>query len=119
MRSMSILLALVAATPAAAQNRGGAQDQDETAQQGEFTPLATGFAGGVANSAVGEVGQRQTRAQAAPNTQPMARINSRINNRINNRLQNRIDRSYNPQATAVTPFEVAEKQVQTPGPDSR
>jgi hypothetical protein len=116
---MSILLALVAATPAAAQDRSGAQDQDETAQQGEFTPLAPGFAGGVANSAVGEAGQRQTRAQAAPNIQPMARIDSRIDNRINNRLQTRIDRSYDPHAIAVTPFEVAEERAQNPGPESR
>lgn len=74
-------------------------------------------AGRVAESAVGQAGQRQTaaRTQAQIQAEPMARINSRIPNRVQSRIRNRIDRNYNPQANATSPFEVAADQVQTPG----
>lgn len=69
--------------------------------------------GNVADSIVGRAGQRQTREQAAPNTQPMARIVSRINNRVQNRIRNRIDRNYDLQANSDSPFEAAEEQARS------
>lgn len=74
-------------------------------------------AGRVAESAVGQAGQRQTaaRTQAQIQAEPMARINSRIPNRVQNRVRNRIDRNYDPLANATSPFEVAADRVQTPG----
>ncbi len=95
--AMLCALALIAA-PAAA--------QEQAPQQ----------AGQVAESAVGEVGQRQTRDQAPANIEPMGRINNRIANRVQNRIRNRIDRYYDPRANATSPFEVAADQVQTVTP---
>lgn len=68
--------------------------------------------GHVGESAVGEVGQRQTGARTQIRTEPMARISSRVPNRVQNRIRNRIDRHYNPQANAASPFEVAADQVE-------
>lgn len=48
--------------------------------------------GRTADSAVGEVGQRKTRADPATGIQPMARIDNRIQNRVQSRIRNRIDR---------------------------
>jgi len=65
------------------------------------------------------VGQRQTRAETAPNIVPTARLNGRIANRVQLRMRNRIDRYYDPQANAASPFEVAGDQaraVELPAP---
>lgn len=58
-----------------------------------------------------EVGQRQTRDQAAPNVEPTRRISNRIQNRVQNRIRNRIDRYYDPQANAASPLEIAADQA--------
>jgi len=73
-------------------------------------------AGRTAQSAVGEVGQRQTRDQAAPNLKPLARIDTRIANRVQNRIRNRIDRDYDPQGNASTPFTEAETRERNSHP---
>ena len=65
------------------------------------------------DASVGEVGQRQTRDDAAPNIDPLGRINNRIENRVQNRLRNRIDRDYDPTANANAPFERAERKART------
>lgn len=65
--------------------------------------------GQVAESAVGQVGQRQT--AAAIETGPMGRVNTRIQNRVQNRIRNRVDRSYDPTANTTSPFKVAAEQV--------
>ena len=69
--------------------------------------------GRVAESAVGEAGQRQRRDKEVGNIQPMARLNTRIINRVQTRLRNRVDRYYDPQANASSPFVVAEEQLRT------
>jgi hypothetical protein len=69
--------------------------------------------GRVAETAVGEAGQRQTTAEVLAD--PMARINTRIPNRVQSRIRNRLDRYYDPQANATSPFEAAADQVQTAG----
>lgn len=56
--------------------------------------------GRTADTATGPVGQRQTRAEAAPNIDVTGRIDSRVRNRIESRLRNRIDRYYDPAAAA-------------------
>lgn len=76
-------------------------------------------AGRVANSAVGQAGQRQTREQPVIGIEPMTRVNSRIQNRVQSRVRNRVDRFYNPQANVASPFEVASDQVRTTGSLSR
>lgn len=65
--------------------------------------------------AAGKVGQRQTREEAAPNLQSLRRVQNRISNRVQSRLRNRIDRFYDPQANATSPFEVASDQARTTG----
>jgi hypothetical protein len=66
--------------------------------------------GRVAQSGVGEAGQRQTRDQTQ-GIAPMARISNRIQNRVQSRIRSRIDRDYDPQAKATSPFEAAEDQA--------
>lgn len=74
--------------------------------------LAQGPAvGRTAQSSVGQIGQRQGRGQAAEVIQLPGPTNSRIQNRVQSRIRNRIDRSYDPQANAVSPFEVAGDQA--------
>lgn len=70
--------------------------------------------GRVAQSTVGEAGQRQTREQAAVDGRaPMARLSSRIRNRVENRIRNRIDRYYNPQVDITSSFRAAENDART------
>ncbi len=64
----------------------------------------------VANSAVGEAGQRNTTAQLAD--RPGTRLLGRLQNRVQSRLRNRIDRYYDPQANTTSPFAVAAEQAQ-------
>lgn len=78
------------------------------------TPLMAQDAtsGRLARSAVGEVGQRQTRAEAsAQGLAPTARLQNRIRNRIQSRLDNRIDRNFSPQENASAVFEAATQQA--------
>lgn len=71
--------------------------------------------GKVANSTVGQVGQRQTHGQPLAGIEPLARIDSRIENRVQSRIRNRIDQYYDPQANARSPFEVAGDKVRAAG----
>src|SRR3546814_10785174 len=66
--------------------------------------------GQIAESAVGQVGQRQT--ATAIDTGPMGRVNTRIQNRVQHRIRHRLDRSYDPTANTTSPFEVAAEQTQ-------
>lgn len=68
-------------------------------------------AGSTGRSAIGQVGQRQTRDQTVAGIEPLARINNRIQNRVQSRQRNRIDRFYDPRANAISPFEVAGDQA--------
>lgn len=72
-----------------------------------------GLQGAARNPTVGagEIGQRQTRADAAPNVNPVGRLGKRVENRIENRIRNRIDRKYDPTANATSPFERAEERA--------
>ena len=60
-----------------------------------------------ARSSVGQVGQRQTRAQAAASIQPMGRIATRIDNRIQSRLHSRIDPTYDANDDAAAQLKLA------------
>lgn len=92
------LLLLTLATPVSAQERSG---------------------GRTAETSVGEVGQRQRRDEAAPHLKPMVRIPSRIQNRVQSRIHNRLDRYYDPQSNAASPFEVAGEQGRKAGGPNR
>lgn len=129
MRRALIFMGLLIATPALAQSRYGSDGrdtglddqigQDEPQPQPQPTATPPAQPGRVATSSVGQVGERQTREQAAPNTQPMDRIDSRIQNRVQSRIRNRIDRYYDPRANAASPFEVASDQARTAGKSRR
>lgn len=107
----------LAAPPALAQDARGRASSPELArdggdaddQQAQPSPpvVENQRPGRVAGSAVGLVGQRQTRGQTIGGVTPMARIDNRIRNRVQSRIRNRIDRDYDPQANAASPFEVA------------
>ena len=68
-----------------------------------------------ANTGAGEVGQRQTSSEAAPNIEPIARLSNRIENRVENRLRNRIDRNYDATANATSPYKRAESNARDRG----
>jgi P pilus assembly chaperone PapD len=69
--------------------------------------------GRLSNAGNGQIGQRQTRRDTAANVPPLERIQGRVANRVQNRLRTRIDRFYDPQANAATPFRVASEQART------
>ena len=89
--------------------------QEEDAQP--LPALPANQVGDVAESSVGQVGQRETRDSAAlvDGIKPNARIDGRIQNRVQNRIYNRIDRNYGPQAGVVNPFAVAQDQTRVGG----
>lgn len=89
---IAALVPLIACVPASAQTR--------PPDQGDRT-------GHVASSSVGQVGQRKTRDEFAPNVTPMGRIVSRVQNRVQSRIHSRIDRYYNPQVNVTSPIEAA------------
>ena len=107
----SLMMSAIAA-PALAQDVGGLT-VDPTLNQlpppQSNTPPPQ--AGQIAESAAGQAGVRQTRAQVE-GVNPMARINNRIQNRVQARLRNRIDRNYDPRANATSPFEAADQATE-------
>lgn len=70
----------------------------------------TGITDNIAKSSVGTVGKRQE-ARSLTNIKPTARLDTRIANRVQSRIRNRIDRFYDPQANATSPFKVAADQA--------
>lgn len=105
-------------SPQGATSSARSEDEEQTVvQQRQQTPLQTNTSGLTAQSAAGQVGQRQTRDTAAQQVgiAPMARIENRVQNRVQNRVRNRIDRYYDPSANATDPFAVAEDQTRTSG----
>lgn len=75
--------------------------------------------GRVAESTVGEVGQRQSREDAVEGIRPATRLANRIQNRVQLRLRNRIDRNYDAAANATDPFAIAQEQTRTAGRSPR
>ena len=75
-----------------------------------------GALGQASGNTVGDVGQRQTRQDAAPNVDVRGRIDSRINSRIASRIDSRITRdSAAPQdASASSRYASASRQARTP-----
>ena len=108
---------LCTALPAQGQIVTDQQTQEQEIPQ--LPPQPIDPPGRVADSAVGEVGQRQTRGQAAQGVVSTARVGNRIPNRVQSRLRNRIDRYYDPQANATSPFVVAEGQARRASNPSR
>lgn len=111
-RGMTILLGLILASPAMAQDvrRDDATSLEQSPQLPETPP------GQTATSSVGQTGQRQTREQVAQEAgiEPMARIGGRIQSRAETRIRNRIDRNYAPQPSAASPFIVSGEQARVP-----
>ena len=69
----------------------------------------------VVDSAVGEVGQRQSREKLEIGGNQLGlRADTRINNRVQLRFQNRLDRFYNPQ-TATTAIQAASNRARSAG----
>lgn len=92
-------------------------DSQEQAPPVQQQTLPETRQGETARSTVGQAGQRQSREQIAQDAriEPMGRINGRIQNRVQSRIRDRIDRYYDPQANAASPFEVAGDQARTAG----
>lgn len=110
-----LLLSFFSAMPAVAQDRYQDDEQGQVAPVQQ--PLSGTRQGETARSVAGQTGQRQSRELLSQDAgiEPMARINSRVQNRVQSRIRNRIDRYYDPQANAVSPFEVAGDQARTAG----
>lgn len=108
-----VLLCLVA-TPALAQDIQTARIGTTASREASQNPLGQETEH-TASLESGELGQRQTRDEAAPNIEPLGRISNRVQNRVQNRIRNRIDRYYSPQANAASPFEVANDRARTAG----
>lgn len=113
-RMILAILLLGFAAPVGAQIRGQSNEQDDVRSAPISVPLQNDQIGRVADSAVGQVGQRQTREQAPTGIKSMARVANRIQNRVQNRIRNRIDRDYDPQAGMTDPFAVAEDRARRP-----
>jgi hypothetical protein len=79
-----------------------------------FAPLAAQPTRPGASAGYGQ-GQRQTRDDTARYATPLERVDSRVASRVQSRIRNRIDQYYDPQANAVSPFEVAGAQARTAG----
>lgn len=106
--------------PAWSQDRSDDVGTDQISQEVAIPPrnLASDTSPGqTARSAAGQAGQRQTRERVAQDTgiEPMGRIGGRIQNRAQTRIRNRIDRYYDPQANATSPFVVAGEQARAAG----
>ncbi len=98
LRISGIILAMLAAVPAAAQGGSRSNSADQrTAASPE--PL----------------GQRRTREQLAPKVPPLARVETRIAGRIQSRIRTRIDPSSNSQVNFGSLFVIAEQQSRTVG----
>lgn len=114
-RIFAFLPALLAVMPANAQTTGDTQYPE--AVQSAQLPQPSQRPGETAQSAVGQVGLRQSQGQLAQklNAKPMARLENRIQNRIESRIRNRIDRYYDPKANATSPFSIAGEQLRKTG----
>lgn len=108
----AIATSLFAATSAFAQQR---DDQDSAAEEWTTSPVVTSppRTSKTTETASDMVGRRQSREQISQSAriEPMARIDSRIQNRVQSRLRNRIDRYYDPQANATSPFSSAAERA--------
>ena len=114
-----IAMLLMATAPAWAQDASGiAVDPDLEQLPPPQSTTPAPHVGQTADSAVGQVGARQTRDQVE-SVYPMARINNRIQNRVQARIRNRIDRNYDPRANATSPFKIADQEIQRAGRRSR
>lgn len=107
---------LLAAGPAAARPPQSSEainpnQPDRTQQSTDASPRQK--AGSVPTSSVGTAGQRREQSQSVANIKPTARLQTRIANRVQSRIRNRIDRFYDPQANAISPFTVAADQAQS------
>lgn len=117
------IVSLVPVSLASAQERQSANNYPDIPQQAEPaapeqpTIQPTVRQGQMANIGNGEIGQRQSRHQAATNIRPLDRVSNRIANRVQNRLRNRIDPSYDPQPNATSPFATADEQTRSPNRD--
>lgn len=121
--AVATLALLAAPPPAPAQQRGAARDEEDSAMPAPppttgTRPTGDGSRGQVAGSAAGRAGQRRTRLDVT-GVVATARIDTRVANRVQARLRNRIDRYFDPQANATSPFKVAGEQTQRQGQTRR
>lgn len=65
----------------------------------------------VINTSDRQLGQRQTRGEAAPNIKPLSRIQGRIANRIDSRINNRIGATEENQQGSSSTFISAQRRA--------
>lgn len=106
----SFAVSLVATSAVAQEISSSASDAERVITQNEGLEQL----GRTAETGVGEVGQRLTRWDIAPNIEPMARVNRRIENRVENRLTSRIDTENRREADANSAFEMANRRANNP-----
>ncbi len=109
------MIYLVIAVPAVGQVQGSGKSNTDVEGQEQLSPPPPSgtLVGRTANAGNGQVGQRQTRDEAAIGVKPIARIASRIENRVESRLRTRIDRDYNPQVSAIASISTASDRART------
>lgn len=105
--AMAIALAL-AAGPAIAQDSRHASGEEERSMQRRPTETTPGQ---TAQSAIGQVGQRQRRDDLTSIVNPTQRVATRIQNRVQTRIRNRLDRYYDARPDVSSPFVVADESA--------
>ena len=83
------------------------------AKQNEISSQNDGLReiGRTAETAAGQVGQRQLASDAAFGMAPIDRLDSRIKNRIENRIKGRIDPYYDQKENVTRAYEVASEKI--------
>ena len=95
-------------------NASAAAEQAYLARQQSRRSADASPASRTADTSNGRAGQRQTRDTTA-GIAPLKRLDTRVANRVQTRLRTRIDRYYEPQANATSPFKVAGEATRRQG----
>ena len=116
--AISTALLMVAAGPLNGQTRGEATEEaNPTLLPRQTVPRPSTTAANSDNAlsqpkqtGVGRAGQRQNR-DATTGIVALQRLDTRVVSRVQTRLRTRIDRYYDPQANATSPFKVAGERL--------
>ena len=115
--AISMVLLMVAAGPLNGQTRGEVSEEADPTLPRQTVPRPPTTAANGDNAlsqtkqtGVGRAGQRQNR-DATTGIVALQRLDTRVVSRVQTRLRTRIDRYYDPQANATSPFKVAGERL--------